>query len=87
MLRSSDYIVGTAITGVLYLACIAIYRLYFHPLAKFPGPKLVALTQWPEFYWDAIQRGQFVFHIKAMHEKYGRAKSQPSSLLTTKLFG
>lgn len=38
-----------------YTIFIAIQRLYFSPIAKFPGPKLAALTWWHEFYYDAIQ--------------------------------
>lgn len=29
---------------VLYYACIAVYRLYFSPLAKFPGPKIAGMS-------------------------------------------
>jgi hypothetical protein len=36
--------IGTAI--VLYLITGAVYRVYLSPLAKFPGPKLAALTLW-----------------------------------------
>ena len=48
-----------------------VYRLYFHPLAKFPGPKLPAMTLWVEFYYDAVCRGQYIFKIREWHEKYG----------------
>ncbi|KAA6406431.1 MAG: cytochrome P450 [Lasallia pustulata] len=45
--------------------------LYFSPIAKIPGPKLAALTSWCEFYYDVIKPGQFVWHIKDLHEQYG----------------
>ena len=50
----------------------ALYRLHFSPLAKFPGPKLAALTLWFETYFDVWHQGKFVFEIKRMHERYGR---------------
>ena len=59
----------------LYLAGLAIYRLYFHPLARFPGPKLAALSQWYEFYYDVVLKGRYIFKIKELHEKYGKQDS------------
>lgn len=60
-----------AIATCTYLLSLAIYRLYFHPLAKFPGPRIAALTVWYEFYFDGIKQGRYTFEIKRMHEKYG----------------
>ncbi|EPS36574.1 hypothetical protein H072_9827 [Dactylellina haptotyla CBS 200.50] len=50
----------------------ALYRLSpFHPLAKIPGPRLAATTQWYEFYYNVYQDGQFIFKTVEWHEKYG----------------
>ena len=57
--------------GLLYLIALYGYRLYLHPLAKFPGPKLAALSRWYEIYYEIICRGQFTFHIQDLHKKYG----------------
>ncbi|KAB8218345.1 cytochrome P450 [Aspergillus novoparasiticus] len=59
-----------AIAG-LFLITRILYRLYFHPLAKIPGPKLAAASHLLEFYYDVILGGQFVFRIEKMHQKYG----------------
>lgn len=56
---------------------VVVYRLYFHPLAGFPGPKLAAITLWYETYHDVWLRGKYVFKIKEMHKKYGRYYSHP----------
>ncbi|KAI1620452.1 putative cytochrome P450 [Exophiala viscosa] len=59
------------LTWFVYLTSLAIYRLYFHPLAKFPGPKIAALTGWYEFYHDIIHKGCFIWKLKELHDKYG----------------
>lgn len=58
---------------VLYQLGLAIYRVFFHPLAKVPGPWLAAATQWYETYWELIPGGggAFTKHIKALHGIYG----------------
>lgn len=56
---------------ILYLIGLGIYRLYFSPIATYPGPKLAALSNWYEFYWDVIQQGQFTSHIQKLHLQYG----------------
>ena len=56
---------------VSYLVGLGFYRLYLSPLAKFPGPRLAALTKWYEFYYDVVAQGQFTFQIQKLHKKYG----------------
>ncbi|PLB46285.1 cytochrome P450 [Aspergillus steynii IBT 23096] len=56
---------------VLWTIYGAIWRLYWSPLAGFPGPKSVALTLWVEFYYDVIKNGMFMWEVEKMHAKYG----------------
>lgn len=56
---------------VLYPISLVVYRLYFHPLAKFPGPKLAAITDLNEFYWNALKDGQATHKRREWHAKYG----------------
>ncbi|GIJ85129.1 hypothetical protein Asppvi_003985 [Aspergillus pseudoviridinutans] len=57
--------------GAVYLLWVVLDRLYLSPIARFPGPKLAALTHLYEFYWDTVCCGQFTFQIGRLHEKYG----------------
>lgn len=70
--RSWTDIVLLALTLViLYIAGLSIYRLYFCPIARFPGPRLAALTLWYEFYFDVILSGRYQWKIREMHARYG----------------
>lgn len=59
------------IAFLCYYTALITYRIFFHPLAKFPGPKLAAASLWYEFYYDVVLRGQFIWKIQEWHEKYG----------------
>lgn len=66
-------------TVFLFLVCIyftfrvprAIYRLSFHPLAHFPGPKLAAASRFYEIYFEVFIGGVFSDQIRLLHEQYG----------------
>lgn len=55
----------------VYMAGLVVQRLWLSPLAHIPGPRLAALTQYYEFYYDVVLGGQYTFRIIDMHEKYG----------------
>lgn len=66
----------SAAVWLAYVVFGAIYRLFFHPLSRFPGPRLAALTRWYEFYYDVVKPGQFIWKIESLHEKYGTLKEE-----------
>jgi hypothetical protein len=46
-----------------------IYNIYFHPLAKFPGPTLWAAFRFPYLY--SMLQGVVPYRIKALHDQHG----------------
>uniref|UniRef100_A0A0B7JUQ6 Uncharacterized protein n=1 Tax=Bionectria ochroleuca TaxID=29856 RepID=A0A0B7JUQ6_BIOOC len=58
-----------ALVGIAYLLLIAIYRLYFHPLSKYPGPFLNRISPLPLSI--ALLRGRLPFYVKHIHDRYG----------------
>ncbi|KAL3431443.1 cytochrome P450 [Aspergillus tetrazonus] len=56
---------------LIYNITLIIYRLYFSPLAKFPGSRIAAATGWYEFYFDYWKNGKYIFEIERMHRVYG----------------
>ncbi|KAB8259415.1 benzoate 4-monooxygenase cytochrome P450 [Aspergillus pseudonomiae] len=57
------------ITVFLFPALFAVKRLYFHPLSRYNGPLLWAVTRVP--YMLAFRNGQLAHKIKHFHEVYG----------------
>ncbi len=85
-----DSLLATGLTGLfiasifaiaIYGLLLAIYRLFFSPIAGFPGPRLAAATGWYEFYYDVIQGGTYVHKIVDLHAQYGESvrHNNPSS--------
>lgn len=69
--RASSLVESITFLAALWMIYGMIYRLYFHPLAKFPGPRLAIVTYWYEFYYDIVRRGQYTYKLRELHEKYG----------------
>ncbi|CAN9137705.1 unnamed protein product [Alternaria alternata] len=69
-ITSASQIVG-ALLGFLVIRFVAraIYRIYFHPLRHFPGPKLNAATRIP--FHIAIWKGTRDKLFQDLHRKYG----------------
>ncbi|KAG9941926.1 alcohol oxidase, partial [Aureobasidium melanogenum] len=71
LVSSSMILVACLGIATFYLVFLTAYRLYLSPLAKFPGPRLAALTLWYEFYFDVVKHGQFFKEIERMHSPPG----------------
>ncbi|KAM0364081.1 hypothetical protein ACHAO7_010071 [Fusarium culmorum] len=60
---------GVLLIGGIWATILSIYRLFFHPLAKHPGPKLAALSQlWFIEKWTS---GHYPFLMQKLHDRYG----------------
>ncbi|KAJ5746283.1 cytochrome P450 [Penicillium odoratum] len=71
-----DRAISPTVIGAIAATCIAgflVSRLYLHPLSKFGGPRLAALTRWYEFYHDVIRGGTYVKVFPELHRKHGMA--------------
>ncbi|XXH01450.1 hypothetical protein Hte_007810 [Hypoxylon texense] len=56
---------------IVYYGTLAFYRLFLHPLARFPGPKLAAVSRWYEGYYDVVLGGKYTAKIAELHKIYG----------------
>lgn len=54
-----------------YVLLKSIYRVYFHPLAKYPGPFWAKVTSLYDFYqaWSEHR----AHNLLALHREYGRS--------------
>ncbi|KAI0871745.1 cytochrome P450 [Hypoxylon argillaceum] len=64
-------LLAVALVFVAHRASIVFYRLYLHPLSRFPGPKLAAATTLYRAYYQIIRDGEHVAQATKLHEQYG----------------
>ncbi|KAK4941294.1 hypothetical protein LTR10_018704 [Elasticomyces elasticus] len=58
---------------------VGIYRIFFHPLARYPGPIVTKLSNIPMTIWNA--QSQSTYARYKMHQKYGRiVRTGPNEL-------
>uniref|UniRef100_P9WEF1 Cyotochrome P450 monooxygenase vniB n=1 Tax=Virgaria nigra TaxID=1085564 RepID=VNIB_VIRNI len=69
--RNARDVFGLLITIVLaYRLALSVYRVWFHPLSKFPGPTLLSVSYLPYRYSSQIA-GSWVRKLPALHRRYG----------------
>lgn len=62
----------------LYTAALCVYRLKFHPYAKYPGPLLAKLTNLYGLYHAYL--GDMHVDVWRCHERYGMIKTRRGEL-------
>ncbi|EME79757.1 uncharacterized protein MYCFIDRAFT_190535 [Pseudocercospora fijiensis CIRAD86] len=64
-------LLGTSVllAVIYYLIILPIYNIYFHPLRKYPGPKLFVASSLPWGFW--YRSGFWHEKIEELHKQYG----------------
>lgn len=70
----SSLVLAAVIICMAGLSSRCFYNLYLHPSRKSRGPKLAAMTSWPDFYYDVLKDGSYLFEIRKMHKQHGELR-------------
>lgn len=52
--------------------CQNLWNVWFHPLAKVPGPRLAAFWYWYKTYVEVVKGESWIEHLKELHSRYGK---------------
>ncbi|ETS78106.1 hypothetical protein PFICI_10168 [Pestalotiopsis fici W106-1] len=72
-------VIGAPVLFLLYYLVQFVYNIYFHPLSKYPGPRIPAGTSW----WAAASyiRGTTPNDLLQLHNRYGPVvRTSPNEL-------
>lgn len=53
------------------ILAVIVYRISFHPLSQYPGPKLAAATGGYRIYYEIWKGGRMIQQLEALHKQYG----------------
>ena len=68
----------------IFLAVIAVvwrivFRLFFHRLSSFPGPRLAAVSSYYRTYYEILKGGAMLDQINHLHSTYGAFRALSSA--------
>jgi hypothetical protein len=58
-IASSQLVHVLILWWIAYIGLRCLYNAFFHPLRKIPGPWMAATTPLPDFWHDAVRKGNF----------------------------
>ena len=66
-------IVGYVVSAVaVWISTVVVYRRWFHPLAKIPGPFFASITHFYIVKYNLFsKRSQFYRQVEKLHQIYG----------------
>ena len=67
-------IVGLLLIVVSLGVSLAIRQIFYHPLSKFPGPRLAALTPLYKTYYEVFRGGELLRRIQELHNIHGECQ-------------